>query len=440
MRNKQVRYMEYIMLVFNIVVVMGITLFIALTTNRICRLYTGSEFLGQVKAIPWNPGLLCYIIAGLLLMLVLSYLVREKWLYDYIGYQYISLFIDLVISLTIVYLLGFNYNGILLWVFANVIFRIEGIKGKYALVALSILSYIGTDHGLAMVNRNMYSIEDYIGYYDATVQRYLLGSYTAILSLNIILFLILCVYIILVQSGTITQVEQLYHKLSEANQDLMKANTKLQEYADIKEKMGETKERNRLAREIHDTLGHTLTGISAGLDACLATIDRAPESTKKQMEVLSQITRDGILEVRRSVKKLRPDALARLSLERAIYKMISRFNSMESTKIHFTCSVDNLKFDEDEENAIYRVVQESITNSVRHGQAENIYLNIDRQYEDLYILIRDDGVGVKEIKKGFGTRHIIERVENLRGTVEFDGSDGFTTRVVIPIRWGKTYD
>lgn len=58
--------------------------------------------------------------------------------------------------------------------------------------------------------------------------------------------------------------------------------------------MTQTKERNRLAREIHDTLGHTLTGIATGLDACLALIDISPEQTKKQLKLLSDVSREGL--------------------------------------------------------------------------------------------------------------------------------------------------
>lgn len=65
----------------------------------------------------------------------------------------------------------------------------------------------------------------------------------------------------------------------------------------MSERMAQTRERNRLAREIHDTLGHTLTGITAGLDACLAIIDVAPDQTKKQLEMLSRVSRDGIKEI-----------------------------------------------------------------------------------------------------------------------------------------------
>ena len=89
------------------------------------------------------------------------------------------------------------------------------------------------------------------------------------------------------------------------------------------ERMAQTRERNRLAREIHDTLGHTLTGIVTGLDACMALVDVSPEQTRKQLSLLSKVGREGIRDIRRSVNELRPDSLERLSLEVAIRKMVT---------------------------------------------------------------------------------------------------------------------
>lgn len=59
---------------------------------------------------------------------------------------------------------------------------------------------------------------------------------------------------------------------------------------------------------------------------------------------------------------------------------------------------------------------------------------------DILLQIRDNGIGCKEIKSGFGTKHMKERIKMLSGVVTFDGSDGFTVNARIPIRWGETYD
>ena len=429
-----------IIFAFNSISVIGIAIFILYTTRKICDAYVASDFLEKVNAIPANPSALVGEILVLVAIMGISFICREKFVRENTGVYYLTLLIDFCASFFIVYRLDFNYNGILLWVFTNLIAHIKDMGGKYALAVISLLSYIGTNHGIISVSTKIFSVSDYINVYDIGVQKVLYWLYNLLRSLNIILFFVFCVFIIIEQSGTIDEVKKLYFKLSQTNEELQQANEKLQEYAVMKEKMGETKERNRLAREIHDTLGHTLTGISAGVDACIAMIDSSPEVTKGQLELISKVTRDGIKEVRRSVSELRPDSLERLNLEPAIRKMVNETNSITNTKIHFECDVEKLKFDEDEENAIYRVVQESMTNSVRHSHAKNVYITIKKKYSDIYISIKDDGIGCTDMKKGFGTRHIVERIKLLNGTVEFDGSDGFTTNVVIPIRWGEEYD
>ena len=83
------------------------------------------------------------------------------------------------------------------------------------------------------------------------------------------------------------------------------------------EKIGESNERKRLAREIHDTLGHALTGIAAGIDACIAMIDIDPNVTKQQLLVVSKVVREGISDVRRSLNKLRPGAFRRAHIKRS---------------------------------------------------------------------------------------------------------------------------
>ncbi|MDV3427742.1 MAG: sensor histidine kinase, partial [Bacillota bacterium] len=202
----------------------------------------------------------------------------------------------------------------------------------------------------------------------------------------------------------------------------------------------ETRERNRLAREIHDTLGHALTGISVGIDACLTTIDISSEATKRQLDVIANVARQAIKDVRRSVNKLRPDALESLSLEEAINNMITNISKVTKANIFFSDQLKSLKFKPDEEDTIYRIVQEGITNAIRHGEATEIYITISRKDKQLNIVISDNGIGCTEIKKGFGLRHIKERVGLLNGTVEYDGSHGFLINVNIPIRWGEVND
>lgn len=420
-------------LFLNIVMVMALCGFICHTTDLICAHYSASEFLREVSAIPMHPHRDMWLCGSLLLLLTVDFILRETVFKAKNTLIMASLVADFMLAIGIVILLNFNYNGILIMVFANLMIYVRDKKMQIALMALAIACFLLADYSLLSVGYRLYSIDSYFAYYDANVQQYLISAYNVMISLNMVLFVMYCIEFIMVQRGTIDEVNALYEELE-------KVNEQIQEYAVMSEKMAETRERNRLAREIHDTLGHTLTGIAAGIDACIATVDVSPDLTKKQLEVISGVTRDGIKDIRRSVSELRPDALERFSLDYAISKMVADMNAVSGAKVYFNCEVKNLKFDEDEENAIYRVIQEGITNAIRHGNAQKIWITMTKKDSDILLQIKDNGVGSKEIKNGFGTKHMKERIGMLGGTVTFDGSNGFTVNATIPIRWGETYD
>lgn len=432
-KDRYITLFQGAMLILNVAAVTLICVFIHVTTGRILARYDARTFLDGVVKIPGNPRDNLKICLFLMGILVLTFLLRQFMKELQSRWIVVTLVLDMAVCSGVIFQLDFNYNGLLLLVFANVIAFVKDGKFKLLFVALAIAGYLVADYELLSIYLPLYNIDDYIRYYGSNTQQYLFSVYNIMMSLNIILFIVYCVYVINSQRGTIEEVNLLYHELQTANEQL-------KEYADMTERMAQTRERNRLAREIHDTLGHTLTGIATGLDACLALIEISPEQTKKQLLLLSKVSREGIKDIRRSVNELRPDALERLSLEVAIRKMVTDMSEVSDVRIYFETEEKRLKFDEDEENAIYRVIQESITNAVRHGRAKTIWIRLKRMDGEILLTIRDDGVGCKEMKNGFGTKHIKERIEMLRGTVTFDGQHGFTVTAHIPIRWGESYD
>lgn len=433
MKKKKRLKFQFGLLAINVIVVMFISIFIYLTTNRILEHYDADEFIDGILAIPWRPADKIWQCAVLLAVLIVTFIIREFIFPENRRLTAATLACDIAAIFGILYIQSFNYNGILLLVFANVIFNMKGGKGRALFIALAIVSFLFADNELLNVNSRWYELDDYFHYYEAGVQQWLLGLYKVLESLNIILFAGCCMQVITEQNRTIREVNELYAELERANEQL-------HEYASMSEKVAETRERNRLAREIHDTIGHVLTGIAAGLDACAALIDVSPDKTKKQLAAISNVAREGIKDVRRSVNELRPDSLERFSLEYAIQKMIADLTALSDLKVYFSSEISDMKFDEDEEMAIYRVVQESITNAIRHGEADQIWVLIKREESDILLQIRDNGKGCEHIKNGFGTRHIKERIGMLGGKVTFDGSNGFLVQARIPIRWGEEYD
>ena len=198
--------------------------------------------------------------------------------------------------------------------------------------------------------------------------------------------------------------------------------------------MGETRERNRLAREIHDTLGHILTGISVGVDAVSVLMDVSPEAAKKQLATIGDMARTGLNDVRRSVRKLKPDALERMSLENAIFQMTEEMSKGTNTKIYFASYMDKLEFEPDIEETLYRIVQESTTNAIRHGKATEIWIRISEKNGEMILMVSDNGRGCADIEEGFGLKHMRERVELAGGSLFYEGVFGFTVIVKIPIR------
>ena len=329
MNDRKERYITLFqgaMLILNFAAVTSICVFIYVTTRKILSCYDARRFLDGVVTIPDSPRdslIVCILLMG---VLVLTFTLRQfiKDLQN--RFVVLTLILDMIVCGAIIFQLDFNYNGLLLLVFANVISYVKDGKVKLFFVALAIAGYLVADYELLSIYMPLYNIDDYIRYYSSSTQQYLFSVYNILISLNIILFIVYCVYVINAQRGTIEEVNLLYHELQTANEQL-------KEYADMTERMAQTRERNRLAREIHDTLGHTLTGIATGLDACLALIEVSPEQTKKQLLLLSKVSREGIRDIRRSVNELRPDALERRSMEVAIRKMVTDMSQVSDVSI-----------------------------------------------------------------------------------------------------------
>ena len=222
------------------------------------------------------------------------------------------------------------------------------------------------------------------------------------------------------------------NRLNESNAELNIANKKLREYAMTIASLTEIKERNRLAREIHDTLGHALTGIVAGLDACMVTLDYAPEVTRKQLEKIKAAAQRGITDVRRSMHMLRPDDLEKLVFRDALRKLVGDFSDASGVEVslQFDSFPENLR--QDQTDVLYRIVQEGLTNASRHGHASQVKIFMLGAGDMLNIIISDNGTGCPEIKKGFGLHHMAERVELLGGTLEYWSEKGFVLEVNLP--------
>lgn len=389
-------------------------------------------FLDTIRVRPWRPESISVMaVSGCLVLVALSGISQLKEQKKR-GVRLAFLAAEIACCIAATVAMNMNYNGLVLLVVADMIRGQKGSRQKLILGIAVICLYTVVDYNLMGHYFGMITWDSFLTGFRMSTQAVLRGVRSIFLSLNLVLF-------ILNMTVLIQDEYRERERIQSLNGQLESANERLKAYAAEAEKLAEARERNRLAREIHDTLGHVLTGIVAGLDACITLIDISPDATKKQLEKIRDVARQGITDVRRSVSRLRPDALEKLTLEAAIVKMLEDLSAAAGTDIRFSNQVHPLRFHEDEEEAIYRVIQEASTNSIRHGHATVIHITIAKKDKWLSITVKDNGSGCGQVESGFGLKHMQERLGLLNGTLEYDGSGGFLIVARIPIRWGEEF-
>ena len=220
--------------------------------------------------------------------------------------------------------------------------------------------------------------------------------------------------------------------------ELENANLKLREYALQVEELATTQERNRLAREIHDSLGHFLTVINVQLEAAKAVLERDPARSLSAIEKAQTLTKDGLAEVRRSVAALRASPIDDLALPDALQPLLEECRTgglvAELTIVGAPCQLDRRA-----KSTLYRVAQEGLTNVQKHAQAGRVDVILNYAAPGtVRLTVQDDGLGAEAHKAAdsFGLLGIRERVNLLDGQVRISSSPdrGFTLEVQIPIR------
>lgn len=426
------QYVLGIMKNLNMVIILYLTIVTVHSLSGRIAENSAMDFLLRAKRIPMAPWKIPLVSVGLYLclLLLLSIPCRRKVRF------LLKTMLELGIVFAISSVLNFGYTGMVLLIIADTMRYFSDMKQRILLVAAIFAVYLLMDYDLLSVNYPLISTETCWAYYSGEVQSLLLGFRNILNSLNTIAFISYAIVLILAEVKEKERIQGLNERLHMANQELRLANEKLEQYARESEKTAETRERNRLAREIHDTLGHSLTGIITGIDACVMLVDIAPEATKEQLKAIANVARQGVKDVRRSVKALRPDALETMDLKSALIQMMEEARRSTGVDISYQIETKLNHFNKDEEDIIYRIVQESITNAIRHGRADKIRVQIDRAFNLLNIHVEDNGVGCANIQKGFGLHHMEERLKMLKGSLSYHGDHGFVIDAGIPIRWG----
>ncbi|NOV00328.1 sensor histidine kinase [Paenibacillus planticolens] len=219
-----------------------------------------------------------------------------------------------------------------------------------------------------------------------------------------------------------------YHLIHEQN-------NALEQYANQIEQLTLLEERNRMARELHDTVGHTFTSVIMGMDAVSYLIESAPDKAKEKLDVLRGVTRNGLEEVRRSIHQMVPNE-GDMLLSQQLTRLANEFALHTGTQIRFTTVGEDFDIPKQTKLSLIRCLQESLTNAKRHGRAASVDITLSYAAEGVGIRIEDDGIGTEQLKVGFGINAMQERIFALQGTLQVSSAAGQGTVVecFIPAR------
>lgn len=225
-------------------------------------------------------------------------------------------------------------------------------------------------------------------------------------------------------------------RLREQQESLRAANANLTHYASTLEQLTVSRERNRLARELHDTLAHSLTALSVSLEAAKAYFDIDREQTRDLIDKSLESTRKGVDDTRRALRALRSSDLEDMGLRLAIQKIAESAASRFHLDLELGLQDPMPSLSPDVEQTIFRVTQEAIENITKHSQAKKFSVHLSH-IGHATLVIQDDGIGF-DMKSNISTGHfglvgMRERAKLSGGQLKIESEKGKGTKVVLTI-------
>ena len=225
----------------------------------------------------------------------------------------------------------------------------------------------------------------------------------------------------------------------EQRQSLTYANKRLAQHASTVEQLAISRERNRLARELHDVLAHTLSGVAVELEGLRAMLGQDTEQAGVLLNHSLQATREGLTESRRALQELRAKPLEDLGLALAIKSLTESIADRVGYKIEVTVDNNLGDLSVEMEQCVYRIAQEALTNIADHAQAESAQLTLKREDAQIKLVIADDGCGfdptvLEELDNKYGLRGMRERSEVSGGNLSIESQIGKGTKIMFSYR------
>ncbi|MBN8564447.1 MAG: PAS domain S-box protein [Leptolyngbya sp. UWPOB_LEPTO1] len=197
-------------------------------------------------------------------------------------------------------------------------------------------------------------------------------------------------------------------------------------------------ERNRMAREIHDTLAQSFTGILAQVGAANQVLTDDVEATQAHLDLIKELARTGLTEARRSVVALRPQLLEEGSLQNALHRLVTQIRAAANdTTLYYEVKGTAYTLSTEVESNLLRIGQEALTNAIKHANADEIRVELVYDRDQFCLRVKDNGqgfgVGSIPSSKGFGLLGMSERAERIGAQLTIRSQPGQGTQMIVTV-------
>jgi signal transduction histidine kinase len=232
--------------------------------------------------------------------------------------------------------------------------------------------------------------------------------------------------------------------LLEANRQQAEANTKLARYAATVEQLSISRERNRLARELHDTLAHSLSALSVQLEAVSSLWNVNAEAARQMLSRADETTRTGLTEARRSLQALRAAPLEEFGLALALRELAESAAKRADLVLELEAPELAVNLPSHVEQSIYRIAQEALENVVRHARAKHVTVKLLYSAKEIKLSVADDGIGFAVDRLNgsahkFGIRGMRERALMLESELHLSSELQKGTQVCLTLRLNQPW-
>jgi signal transduction histidine kinase len=368
---------------------------------------TGIFYFENSIAIFWRLSFVVFSLVVFLLvnLFYLSMKKRQNWLFH-------LLILDFLVSASYGYVyIGGNFpNQLFVGITALAILMF--LKNTRILIITCILLLIVYIITMGSIELYLYKQFEEINYF---------------ITCSFIVFAGIVSYLINYYQGSRRNTLQLYAQLKQSHE-------RLQDYALKTEEWAATRERVRIARDIHDTVGHKLTALLVQMQAARKLSKLNAVRSEQTYLDCEDLIRASLQEVRLSVRAIRDEPIKSTSLNDSLEKLAGEFTKYAEVQTIFEVEGVTVALPGDLQLTAYRIVQESLTNAQKHGHAKNAKILLGYSESEFSLCISNDGDVPVELKPGFGLINLQERVKEWNGEVHFRMNQkmGFAVEVKFP--------